>query len=66
MLPLGLRVQEKAEALIDKHMVGIGTGENSDSIFIAKIVQVHQRFHCHLSLLKIFGEKVVDWTNPQR
>jgi len=66
MLPLGLRVQEKAEALIDKHMVRIGKERNYISIFIAEIVQVHQRFHCHLSLLKIFGEKAVDWTNLQR
>ena len=25
LLPLGLRIQEKLERLIDKHMVGLGT-----------------------------------------
>lgn len=59
MLPLGLRVQEKAEALIDKYMFSIGNMKcPKPRSIIAEPHQEHQKFHYHPSLLKHYGKKV--------
>lgn len=61
MLPFGLRVQEKIERLIDKHMRSFGRFMHS-SIYMDSIDygQAHLRFHCRLFLLKNFGKSLVD------
>ncbi|OTA07092.1 hypothetical protein A9Z42_0079550 [Trichoderma parareesei] len=74
LLPLGLRVQDKIERLIDKHMQNLGkvsSSSNSSTATIDLIIdsvrsQEPQNLLFRPSQQKRYGAKVVAWTrSPQ-
>lgn len=60
MLPMGLRVQEKVERLIDKHMQSIRKYIRFPFWNYIDYKQMHRRSHYHHCLLKNSGRGPVD------
>lgn len=65
MLPLGQRVEEKLQKLIDKHMSQIGEDHSIMLLslvdyYILTYTKVHRRYPYHLFHLSHYGKKRVD------
>lgn len=69
MLPLGHRVQQKLETLIDKHMSSLGNkqplfsrhGDHYMRGTSLTQIKVRPKWHCRQSHPRIYGEKQTDF-----